>query len=97
MHDSKSLPRRIARHYDVNLRVAEFLSLLIVHEFVTTARVYDELGTVECRQLAWRLRRAVPEVELNSRRSIGYWLTPHQRSELADTFGVAINERAVAS
>lgn len=91
------LPRRIAREFDIPLQLAQFLSLLILNEFVTTRRVYDDLGTTECRALAFRLRKAVPSVTLNSRRFIGYWLTPNQRSELASTFGVVIETKAVAS
>lgn len=91
------LPRRIAREFDIPLQLAQFLSLLILNEFVTTRRVYDDLGTTECRALAFRLRKAVPSVTLNSRRFIGYWLTSNQRSELASTFGVVIETKAVAS
>lgn len=93
---TETLPRRIASTYNIPLQTAQFLSLLILNEFVTTRRVYDELGTTECRAIAFRLRKAVPGLTLNSRRLIGYWLTPSQRANLAKTFGVEITT-AVAS
>lgn len=86
----ETLARRLSSHFNLPLQTAQFLSLLILNEFVTTRRVYDDLGTTECRALAFRLRKAVPSVTLNSRRFIGYWLSPSQRTELAATFGVEI-------
>lgn len=84
------LSRRISRQYNIPLQLASFLSLLIVYECVTTRRIYDELGTTECRQLAFRLRKAVPTLTLNSRRFIGYWLSHSQRASIAYAFGVEI-------
>jgi len=78
--------RRIARHYDIPLQLASFLSMLIIHEFVTSNRIYEELGTTECRQLAFRLRKAVPDLTLHSRRFVGYWLEPAERTALATKF-----------
>mgnify|MGYP001617366158 CR=1 FL=1 len=90
--------RRVACHFDISYQLAQFFRLLVVYEFVTTRRVYDELGTAEIRTLAFRLRKAVPDLELNSRRSIGYWLPPGQRTEFAEQFGLEASKPvAVAS
>ena len=80
------LTSRLARHYDIPLQLAKFLSLLIVYECVTTRCLYDELGTTECRQLLYRMRKAVPSLTINSRRLVGYWLAPEVRVFLADQF-----------
>lgn len=91
----RAIASRVARHYDVPIQLASFLSLLIINECVTSRRIYDELGTTECRQLAYRLRKAVPTLTLHARRTVGYWLDPDARKELADLFAIVLPAKGV--
>jgi hypothetical protein len=81
----KKLVRRLAHRFDVPLQVASFLLLLIKNEIVDANLVYDELGAVDLRGLAYKLRKGLknkhPDVMIQSRKRIGYWLPDTHRKQ----------------
>ena len=91
MPRSGDLPRRIAMHYDLPLQVASFFALLIISECITPESVVC-IGQVDIRMLAHKLRRALEntDIEVKSRRTIGYWLDADIRRVLADKFNVEL-------
>ncbi len=88
----QDLPGRIARHFDLPLQVSSFFALLILSECITTEVSFESMGDVDARALAHRLRRALDgtDIEVRSRRSIGYWLDISTRRLLAAKFGVEL-------
>lgn len=85
------LPRRIAMHYDLPLQVASFLALLILSENVTPESV-SSIGDGSIYMMVHRLRGALKDtdIEIKSRRTIGYWLDADVRRILADKFNVEL-------
>ncbi len=85
------LPRRIARHYDLSLQVSSFFALLILSEIITDQSVLS-LGQVDVRTMAYKLRRGLKDsnIEIRSRRAVGYWLDHDTRRELAKQFNIEL-------
>ena len=77
----RTLVRKLAHRFDLPFGPASFLALLIVHETVDHSLAYEELGVVDLRALAFRLRQQ-KKIKLNSRRFVGYWLDPNYRGQL---------------
>lgn len=86
------LANKLARKFDITLQQAKFFALLISYECVTCKRVYQEMGTVEGRQLAFRLRarlkEVMPDAVIHSRRMVGYWLDEATRAALLVQYNV---------
>jgi hypothetical protein len=91
MPGRRDLPMRIARCYDLPLQVSSFFALLILSECITQQSV-SSLGQVDVRILAHKLRRALQgtDIEVRSRRTIGYWLDDDVRRSLASKFNVEL-------
>lgn len=85
------LPRRIAIQYDLPLQVASFFALLILSETVTPESI-STLGDVNIYGMVYRLRCALKEtdIEIKSRRTIGYWLDDDVRRGLAGRFNIEL-------
>lgn len=91
MPQRHDLPCRLARHYGLPLQVSSFFALLILSEGITDQSVTC-LGQVEAKILAHKLRRALEgkNIEVRSRRAVGYWLDDETRRHLAKQFNVEL-------
>ncbi len=78
-------------HYDLPLQVSSFFALLILSECITPQSA-GSIGQVDIRQLVHKLRRALEgtDIEVRSRRTIGYWLDAETRRVLAGKFNVEL-------
>lgn len=85
------LPMRIARCYDLPLQVSSFFALLILSEYLTQESI-SSMGQVDIKVLAHRLRKALTgkNIEIRSRRTMGYWLDDDVRRQLATKFNIEL-------
>lgn len=64
--------------------------LLIRHEVVTYEHIAEEIGFVDTRGLAYRLRKRLkltrPEIEVNNRVGVGFWIDAAVRHNLRTEF-----------
>mgnify|MGYP005813248141 CR=1 FL=1 len=91
------LPRRLAQKYKLPLQVAAFFSLLIEADCVTVDLAYRQIGSVECRQLTYRLRQRLkdvtPQITIHRQNAVGYWLDEDTRSMLAQQMGIELSRQ----